>query len=470
MPVPDKTSSQLTQSFVDPEIEAALLAGILQQKEDVINSGLREVIKENHFITPAYQYLVGRILPKHPQPAKPILSQFLVDNVEALDEREKLSTALLRLYDLEISTEFQADSIDIFRKFLAFQEVSTVIRKFYEDFGRTKNVELGIRELTSGLVNSAKLMEKKQIKVVDYTSTFSEREAKRKYKRDNPDLFPILRMGVWKFDAQIKMKAGTVTNFLAPMKRYKSVILASLAFAGLLQGFNVTLVVLENTVELTLDRLDSMFTQINYDRIVNSLMTSAERKVVDELFAKMNGWPQRLKIIKGDPHLMGVVEVRRELELLRRTEGYVPDVEIFDYLNIMRPSTGGQADDHLGQTQLTWDLQQEAKTPGEEKVVITATQSNMAGAEVDKEGKPIKLRQNHQGRAIGIAQAVDATIGIDIEQGKVDGDVAQPPQIILSPLYLRDGVILYPEVRLVSEIERMTLDREQRKLWDETEW
>jgi hypothetical protein len=467
MPVPDKTSSQLTQSFVDPEIEAALLAGILQQKEDVINSGLRESIKENHFVTPAYQFLVGRVFPKYPQPAKPILSQFLVENVEALDEREKLSTALLRLYDLDVSKEFQQDTIDIFRKFLAFQEASTTIRKFYEDFGRTKNVELGLRELTSGLVNSAKLMEKQKIAVIDYTSTFSEREAKRRYKRDNPDLFPVLRMGVWKFDAQIKMKAGTVTNFLAPMKRYKSVILASLAFAGLLQGFNVALVVLENTVELTLDRLDSMFTQINYDRIVNSLMTLAERKVVDDLFAKMAGWPQRLKIIKGDPHLMGTVEVRRELDILRKLEGYVADVKIFDYLNIMRPSTGGQADDHLGQTQLTWDLQQEAKHPGEECVVVTATQSNMAGAEVDKEGKPIRLRQHHQGRAIGIAQAVDATIGIDIEQGKVEDGVAQPPQIILSPLYLRDGVILYPEVRLVSELDRMQPDREMKRLWDE---
>jgi hypothetical protein len=275
-------------------------------------------------------------------------------------------------------------------------------------------------------------------------------------------------MGVSKFDAQIKMTSGTVTNFLAPMKRYKSVILASLAFAGLLQGFNVAFVVVENTIQLTLDRLDSMFTQVNYERIVNSLLTVEERNQVEELFAKINSWPQRLKVIKGEPYAIGTREVERELATLKRKEGFVADVKIYDYLNILNPSTGGKADDWLGQTQLCWDLQNVAKAPGNECICITATQANMAGAEVDKDGKPIKLRQHHQGRSLGIAQAVDATIAIDIEvTGKADEAQTAPPQIILSPLYLRDGFIMYPEVRLVSEIDKMCIDRGQRALWEE---
>jgi hypothetical protein len=462
------TPTDNTKPFIDPEIEAALLAGIMQQKEEVINSGLVLALQESQFAVPAYQWLVEKFIGKGKIPVKPVLNQALHEQVENVDEREKIQVALYRLYELD--TSWLKDAIDTFRKFLTFQSTSIAVRKFYEDYGRTRNVELSLRELNTGLSNAARLLDPQGVRVVDYAREYAIREKDRRFKRDNPDLHPVLRMGVSKFDQQIKMKAGTVTNFLAPMKRYKSVILASLAFAGLLQGFNVVFVVVENTIELTLDRLDAMFTQINYERVVNSLLTAEERKVVDELFSKLNSWPQRLKVIKGEPHQIGTSEVKRELKRLQKDEGFNADVGIFDYLNILKPSSGGSADDWLGQTQLVWDLQQMAKAPGEEMILVTATQANMAGAEVDKEGKPIKLRQHHQGRSLGIAQAVDATIAIDIEvTGKPEDQMASPPQIILSPLYLRDGFIIYPEVRLVSEIDKMCLDREQRKLWEEAE-
>jgi hypothetical protein len=465
---PTVTGGEATRPFIDPEIEGALLAGIFQGKDEMLNSGIIPVLQENQFAVPAYQWVVTHFISKGKIPPKPILNQALHDDVGNPDEREKLQTALFRLYDLD--TSWLKDAVAVFRRFLAFQQTSIVVRKFYEDYGRTKDVDLSLRELSNGISASSRLLEYKGVQIVDYGRNYADREKERKFKRDNPDLHPTLRMGVAKFDSQIKMKAGTVTNFLAPMKRYKSVILASLAFAGVLQGFNVALVVLENTIGLTLDRLDAMFTQVNYERVVNSLLTKEERKQVDEMFAKINSWPQRIKVIKGDPHIIGTVEIERELRALRRNEGFVADVKIYDYLNILRPSTGGNADDWLGQTQLCWDLQGVAKAPGDECIVVTATQANMAGAEVDKDGKPIKLRQHHQGRSLGIAQAVDATIAIDIEiTGKADEAQTMPPQIILSPLYLRDGFIQHPEIRLVSEIDRMCLDREQRKLWEEVE-
>jgi|SRR5579872_1766228 len=454
------------KTFLDPEIEAALLASVLQGKEDLTRSGIIEVMNDSHFNVPAYQWLVSKFDLTKPL-AKPILLQRLAEDVQSLDEREKLILALTRLYELDLS--WLEDAILTFKRFLTFQSTSIAIKRFFEDFSRTRNVEIALRELDSDISSVSHLFSKCQVQVVDYAKTYQQRESARRYKRDNPDLYPRLRMGVSKFDAQVKMEAGTVTNFLAPMKRYKSIVLASLAYAGLLQGFNVAFVVIENTIELTLNRLDSMFSQINYDRIVNCLKTPEEKKKVEELFAKLHSWPQRLKVIKGEPHLLGTKDVERELKVLEQTEGFVADVKIYDYANLLRPSTSERADDHLGQTQLVWDLQEVAKAQGKQAIVVTATQANMAGAEVDKDGKPVKLRQHHQGRALGIAQAVDATIAIDIEVGKVEQEIASPPQIVLSPLYLRDGVILYPEVKLVSEIDRMCLDREQRALWEEVE-
>jgi len=454
-------------AFIDPEIEASLLAGILQGKEEVMVSGILPHLKGSFFNVPAYQWLVDQILSQRSPPAKPILNQLIHELVDSPDEREKYKETLLRLYDLEI--DWYADSLASFRRFLSFQAASSSARRFFESFSRTRNVELALRDLQQGVQEAEKVLSSTQIRVIDYAKSFVEREEKRKFRRDNPDLFPKLKLGIEKFDAQIKMEVGTVTNFLAPIKRYKSVILTTCAYAGLLQGFNVALVVVENTVDLTMNRLDSMFTQINYERVVSALKVPEEEEYAQKLFTRLNGWPQRLKVIKGEPHSISVTDVERELRVLEKLEGFVADVKIYDYLNIMKPSNGEKADDHIGQAQLVWDLQNVAKTVGKESIVVTATQSNMEGAGVDKEGKPIKIKQHHQGRALAIAQAVDATIGVDIEQSKSEGSSAQPPQIILSPLYIRDGAILFPEIRLVSEIDRMCLDREIKRLWEEVE-
>jgi hypothetical protein len=214
-----------------------------------------------------------------------------------------------------------------------------------------------------------------------------------------------------------------------------------------------------------------MFAQISYDRVVNFLKDPSERKKVDELYSKMDKWPQRLKIIKGEPGQLSIPDIDRELKRLEKEEGFQAEVKIVDYLNLLKPSVQTLKDND-DQTTIVWDMQNSAKDPSRPSIYVTASQANMAGAEIDKDGKPVKVKQHHQGRSIGISQAVDNSIGIDIEYtgSKSNEGGNPPPQIILSPLFLRDGSIMYPEVRCVSEIDRMCIDREQRKLWDEVEW
>jgi len=450
--------------YIDPETEEQLIAGVVQNNPVVMGSGIYEELEDWHFSIPDYQWLIrdlraeGRVLPK------PLLIEKIHQTFQKVDDRDRALMVLTRLYDLPLT--FPEDAASSFRKFLAFQTATAAVRKFFEKYQTTKNVELSIRDLTEGLSKSAYLVEKKNTAVFDYAAGWEQREADRKHLRDNPDLSPRLRLGIARFDAQVKMKVGTVTNFLAPMKRYKSVMLTSAAYAGILQGFNVFLAVLENTPELTMNRLDSMFTQINYDRIVNYLKSPSEKKFADDLFRRIDSWPQRLKIIKGEPKRTGVVELDRELKSLSR-DGFVAELGVYDYANLMKPSVG-QSDDHLGQTQVIWDMQNSAKQNN--RIIVTASQANVAGAGVDKDGKPIKLREDMQGKALGISQAVDNSIAINIELGQVDEHGrANPAQIILSILFMRDGKITEPDIRLLSEVDRMCLDRGMRELWSEAQ-
>lgn len=463
-------SSAALMPFIDPDTEAQLLAGIVQRNSDLLRSGLLADLDASQFSTPAYQWFVDKVLSeKEEPPSWPILHEKIVANFQKEDQREQTIMILKRLYDLEIA--WLDDAVASFRRFIAFQVASVATRTCFESFQRTRNVELSLRSLSTGVDNSMRILQGSQLQIVDYAENWKEREAQRKVRRDNPDLFPRLRMGIAAFDAQVKMEPCTVTNFLAPAKRHKSIILASLAYAAILQGFNVALVVVENTIDLTTSRLDAMFLQLNYDRVCSYLKTPAEKAYADTLFQRMHAWPQRLKIIKGTPQQTGTAEVERELLVAREKDGFRADVKIYDYMNIMKPSVKSVRDDWQAQTQIVWDLQGVAKKKGDESIVITASQTNVAGLATDKEGKPVKVQTQHQGRAIGITQGVDATIAIDMEPPKTGefNEGALRPTIILSLLQLRDGAITTPEIRLVSEIDRMCIEREQRRLWNEVD-
>lgn len=430
------------------------------------------LIRPEIFTVPAYQWLAKHLKGGGLPPTKPQLMQAIVEGHPDPDAKAKHEQALMLLYERDLSGI--DDATASFRRYIAFQIATGTYAKALTDFKRDRNVAFAIREMQEGVSSAERVMSGSQLRVTDYASSWGEREAKRIHRRDNPDLYPRLRLGIPKFDQQVPMETGTVTNFLAPMKRYKSLILATAAFCGLLQGFNVVLVVLENAIDMTMDRMDSMITRIGYDRIVTGLKTKQEKAYADELMHRLDTWMNRLKVIKGEPYQTGIAQVRPELKRLAVTEAFVPELFVFDYLNIAKPSTAKSADGkmlerHEQQTQIAFDMQSLAKDPINPCIIVTASQSNMAGLENDKNGRPIKIGAQHQGQSIGIGQAVDANIAVNLEVLQTEDTGWQPPQIIFSILFLRNGKVVMPDIPLISAIDEMCIDRSTRALWHECE-
>ena len=124
----------------------------------------------------------------------------------------------------------------------------------------------------------------------------------------------------------------------------ESYLVRSLGFVlpddvSLLQGFNVLHVVYENTIELTENRYDALFGNINYNRISNLAISSDEKAAFDYMFGQIKTWGSRLKILKCIPQQTTILELEEEIELLKYREGFMPDVVVLDYLNIVKPSS-----------------------------------------------------------------------------------------------------------------------------------
>ena len=456
--------------YVDPEFERDILASVLQKKPEVLSGDIPSLLKPEAFSVPIYRWLVEKM--EGNVPSKATVVQWIHDAYPDDDKREKSRIALLGLFDLQVEdVEGAADSI---RRFLCFQTVTARIASSLETFKKDRNIPFLLRDLEEGIQQGGSILYGSKLQVVDYASDWKRRQDDRKVRRDNPELHPRLRLGIPMFDQQVKMETGTVTAILAPMKRYKSVILASGAFAAILQGYNTVMVVLENSVDMTLSRLDSMVTRIGYDRIVNALLTGGERQYADKLVERLDSWAHRLKVIKGEPYRTGVAQLRPELRRLELNEGFVPEVFIYDYLNIGKASIsksedGRRLEAHEIQTRIAFDLQGVAKDKKHPCIVMTAAQTNMEGLGLDKSGRPIKIGAQHQGQSIGIGQAVDANVAVNVETVQTEDTGWQPPQLVLSILYLRDGKIIQPDIPLVSIIDEMCIDRSMRALWDEVD-
>jgi len=442
-------------TFLDPALEAELLSAFLQKELKVVSSGLLNHLEENYFSTDPFRWLAGRIKKGNP-PTKELLRIELQESLSG-DALEVHQQALLPLFDRSLT--FVEGTLERYRDYVAFQIASTRIKSAFENRNRTRS-KLWLREVREGVDLAINVFEGQSLAAVDFAGAYVEREKQRKVRRDNPELFTRLRLGIEDFDSQVQMGKGTVTNFLAPFKRYKSVMLCAAGMASTLQGYNTAHVLYENSIELTGNRYDTMFSGFNYDRIVNYLKTAEEKQKIDALMERINGWPHRLKLIKAIPYQTTVDDVERLLERWRIEDGFVADVTIWDYLNLVQPSKSSQ-EERLRNEQVVWDLQTHAKgsRTGQERVVVCASQAKAEALEVER------LGAEHQGKSIGISQAVDSSVAINqTAEERRDGI------IVLSPLYLRDGSITKDEIILRSDLARMCISREQQDLWHEVEW
>lgn len=350
--------------------------------------------------------------------------------------------------------EFEAYAELALREYAAFQMITTGMRESLSQHKSSTDVKRTMTTLSDAMRRAEKVLS--DVTVYDYASEWKTREATRKSTKDFGGAEVLIRTGIPDLDDQIKFTPGTVTGFIAPFKRYKSIVLNHIGFAALLQGYNVVHVTLENTVEMTAARYDARFSGLTMDQIDMLSRTDADSKRMIDIMQRVDSWPQRIKIIAGTAKSTTVSAIEAEIEAMEDS-GFSADAVVLDYGNIFAPSVIVDATkDHRMQEQIVWDMQHLAKKGSRQRVVITAFQANRDAI------KEKNVKMDQVGQSTGISQAVDAAIAINQD------DVERQQGIIrLSPMFLRYGPIKKTDCELNSDLARMCIDVKSDSLWGE---
>ncbi len=150
----------------------------------------------------------------------------------------------------------------------------------------------------------------------------------------------------------------------------KTQIFVHLGAAAIKQGYNVVFYTLELTPEVIGQRFDACLTGVPIDEL-------KEHK--EDVLTKITGLKGELRIKFFPKKSVGMTGIRNHLEKLK-SEGFVPDMIILDYLDLLKAAPGKKELRHeLGETYDEFEsLNQELNTVG-----ISGSQVNRTGFKSD---------------------------------------------------------------------------------------
>ena len=323
-----------------------------------------------------------------------------------------------------------------------FNLVMDSIDKVNDPFNRIKEKLF----LADSLKDIYENREVNRVKVWDFAAQSEERLSWK-------DLYKYrLLTGIGRLDEQLKMVDKTLTLFLAPFKRYKSIILSNVSGLGLAQNLSTFHVHFEGNSNMWSTRLDACIAGVEKKRLYAD-MTDTERERYRKAWAHIAKRNINFYNMEATQYKTGVVEIEHELDRLAQ-QGKHFQLIVVDYLNLLKPSNGKKnMEDPQMQELNTWDLVNLSKRG---YIVVSAAQSK--GKALEKEN----LSASDYGRSVGIMQAATNVVGVNQNPTEHEQGV-----IRLMPLALRDGEInTKDKMSVVMSLWRMRISREADVILD----
>jgi len=255
-----------------------------------------------------------------------------------------------------------------------------IIEKFARNEAMKQAISDGILLLKEDRVDEIEPLVRKALTVSrnvdigqEYFTSVSDRwlrmltkDSGKKYRTISPSLNNVLEGG---------LGAKELAMVVAPPSVGKSLFLVNQAVESLMEGRKVLYISLEMSEDKIAQRFDSVMTLINQRKL------SIKQKVLlERLEVFKNKFPGGNLIIKEFPTGVATVStIRSLLSQLQNFEGFVPDLLIVDYLELLGCNREGP--EYQVQEMLARELRGLAV---EHKMLVwTATQTNRQGARVN---------------------------------------------------------------------------------------
>jgi len=261
--------------------------------------------------------------------------EYYLDKVEHFAKEQSIKEAII-------------DSVDLLKRG-KFEQIETKIR---EALSINRNVDLGI----------------------DYFGDIEGRWEKLESERKDSQYrtpFAILNEAL---DGGLAKKE--LAMVVAPPGVGKSLFLANQAVRSVLDGHNVVYISLEMAEARVAQRFDSIFTRIKQHELPHRIPQIKDR--LGEITGKVSNHG-KLRIKEFPTKRLTSAGIRAYLNQLKNYEGFVPDVIVLDYLELM--STDAQMPEYQSQERLAQEIRGLATEYS--CLVWTATQTNREGKRVN---------------------------------------------------------------------------------------
>jgi replicative DNA helicase len=423
-------------------IERDVLASLLTDKSRI--DQVQDIIKSEHFSSPYLKWAYEKLLAYYEKYCDvPKVSYFKIELSKNKDidedERSRWYKLIRDIYKKILDTGSTEYALDELIGFAKNNEVAKIIERGINhlDKGEWKDA---IETLYATVEVQVK---DKEFEISDWLATWEERQKVRKERKDDPSK-----------DRRIKLPWPEVQKVIGGLGPGESTTIASLTNVGksislivcgrraFIDGKKVVHIVIEDTKEMVEQRYDSAILGIRYDDLKYFDLKKEEIEKLDRIVSETRTRiGSNLRIVKTKPKKTSIVTIIKALNILKQ-DGFIPDLLIIDYADIMIPSKTKYKSEQfrLEQAEVYWEIKSLAEQLN--IPILTATQ-------VSKEYVRKKAYSE------GLAEAYDKSRILNVVLTLNQLDI-QSRDILLIIAKNRDGE-KGKEVALISNFAKMRL-------------
>jgi replicative DNA helicase len=353
-------------------LERDVIVALLADKDKI--EAVSDVINSKHFSAPYIKWAYERLLTYHEKyGAIPKVSYFKIELGKNKDldpdEKSRWYKLIRDIYRKTLDVGASEYAIDELTSFAKRQEVAKIIDRGIDQLDKGDWKEAIETMYTSVDVQ----IKDSEFEITNWLEEWEERQEERRERKANPEKSKRINLPWPTANAAIGGGIGPGESLtIASLTNVgKSIALVNCGRRSFIDKKKVCHIVIEDTKEMVLQRYDSSILGVKYDDLKHyefdkKTLAWLEKRI--EQVRVLIG--ENLRVVKTKAKRTSVLTIYKALRKLE-SEGFIPDVLIIDYADIMIPAKK-QEQFRLEQAAVYWDIKSLAEDLG--IPIITATQ------------------------------------------------------------------------------------------------